>query len=366
MTLCVINFNGAHHLETALAALAEFREQFDEILVLDNASTDNSLELLVGHSDVKTVCLARNGGPGAARNAGFRAARNNLILFQDNDVRLNVSTASRLAAALRDYPQALVAAPRVLYAHDPDRVQYDSADCHLSGMMLVRNANVPASDLDSSIQNTSSLITACFMLDRSLWRGGQLFDETLLFNLEDHDLGVRACILGHDLLAVPSATVLHGSGTPDLSWRPGYQVSSTRMFCLIRNRWWIILRYFSLRSLLLLLPLLVAIECLQLAGMIMKGFGPQWLKAVWSTLKNLPRLLVQRSRYQRMRTTDDRDILKSAPLPPKRSALLKARCSGTSPESGTDAHSGACCLPFPVEKRHADTHTQALRGACGS
>jgi hypothetical protein len=54
---------------------------------------------------------------------------------------------SWLLAALPLFPRALLVAPRVLYAHNPDVVQYDSADCHVLGLMSPRNANRPAAQL---------------------------------------------------------------------------------------------------------------------------------------------------------------------------------------------------------------------------
>jgi hypothetical protein len=52
--------------------------------------------------------------------AGFVAAQSDLILFQDNDVQL--------MSGCIWFPRALLVAPRVLYAHNLDVVEYDSAD----------------------------------------------------------------------------------------------------------------------------------------------------------------------------------------------------------------------------------------------
>ncbi|GAA3972968.1 glycosyltransferase family 2 protein [Allohahella marinimesophila] len=315
LTLCIINYNGADYLMTALEAVAGFTGYFDEVLIIDNASTDNSVEIARGFPFVSVVSLASNGGPGAARNAGFRLARNDLILFQDNDVQLNVDAVRNLTQAMSENANAVIAAPRVLYASAPDTIQYESADCHFTGMMSVRFANIAVAEVPASTASTSSLVTACFMLHRGRWRGGLPFDERLVFNLEDHDFGVRANILGHTVLAVGSAVVSHGGGTADLSWRPGYRIPDRRMFCLIRNRWWIMLKYFSGPTLLKLAPVLLVIELLQFAGMIQKGFGRQWIAAFWSTLANFPSLLVQRQYWQNHRQKRDQDILKPGPLP---------------------------------------------------
>jgi GT2 family glycosyltransferase len=157
------------------------------------------------------------------------------------------------------------------------------------------------------------------MIDRSRYtpqgEHQNLFDETLIFNLEDHDLGVRANLLGFNTWIVPGAVVLHGSGTHGLSYRPGKKVSSTRMYCLIRNRWWIIWRYYSLRSLIVLTPLLLVFELWQLLGLLVKGWGGEWLRALTDTGKHIPRLYTERKSYQAQRQRADRDILRGGNLP---------------------------------------------------
>lgn len=315
VTLCIINYNGLDYLKQAFAALRDFRDQFAEILVIDNNSSDGSLAYLRSLTDVSVIANDHNPGPGGARNTGFINAQHDLILFQDNDVELNVHTAQRLLDALQSDSRVLAVAPRVLYRQSPDLIQYDSANCHTLGLMSIRHADRPAAETPADCLSTSSLVTACFLIDRSHWRSGVLFDETLIFNLEDHDFGVRANMFGYTLLVNEHATVIHGAGTGGLSWRPGYALSSKRLYCLIRNRWWILLRYYSTRTLLILLPYLILFEWLQLLAAILKGHPGTYPAAVFSTLRRLPTLLRQRRQFQRQRRKADAQILRPGPLP---------------------------------------------------
>jgi GT2 family glycosyltransferase len=316
ITLCIVNYQGATHLPEALAAATACGTTFDEILVVDNASTDRGVDWVRRHHpEVGIVPLERNRGPAGARNAGFAAARHDLILFQDNDVRLEAGCVGRLAGALRDAPAALLVAPRVVLASDPGAVQFDSADCHFLGLMITRNANRLLADAPSIVAATTSLVTTCFLIDRSRWSGGQLFDEWFGFNYEDHDFGVRASIRGHDLLVEPAARVLHGGGTAHLSYRRGGEVPVQRVFFLVRNRWSVLTKSFSARSLLLLAPALLGYEVLQLVGIASKGWSRQWFHAVGSWARELPRLLTERRKLQGQRLRADRDILRPGPLP---------------------------------------------------
>lgn len=315
ITLCIVNFEGMHYLPPALAA-AQPHSQFGEILVVDNASTDGSIALLRSrYPHVRIVQMDSNRGPAGARNAGFIAAHCDLILFQDNDVQLTADCVTFLHAALRQSPGALLVAPRVLYAHDPDIVQYDSADCHVLGLMMPRNANRRAALVDQQTAATTSLVTACFLLDRARWPDATLFDEAFGFNYEDHDFGVRAYVSGHELLIEPRAQVLHAGGTSGLSFRPGGIVHARRVYYLIRNRWYVVTKVFAWRTLILLAPVLILYELNQFVGAADKGWLRPWGAAVRDYCRELPRLLRERRVVQAGRRTADRFLLKDGLLP---------------------------------------------------
>ena len=316
VTLCIINHEGADRLPAALRAALAQRDAFAEILLVDNASTDGSIELAQSLCpQLKVVEMPRNAGPGSARNAGFAAASNDLILFQDNDVRLEPGCAPALLSALRGREGALLVAPRVLYEDAPGTIQYDSADCHFLGLMALRNANRPARDTAAPAARTTSLVTACFLVDRSRWRHGPLFDEDFVFNLEDHEFGVRANVWGYETWVEPAARVLHGGGTPHLSYRPGYPVSTTRVFYLLRNRWLVIGKCYSLRALLVLAPMLLLFELFQVAGLARKGWLRPWWLACRSTAGHWKELRAKRADVRRSRRAPDRAVLRGGPLP---------------------------------------------------
>lgn len=315
ITLCIVNHNGARYLADALQAAITQSGAFAEILLVDNASTDGSIDLVRRlFPQIRTLVLNDNRGPGVARNAGFTAASSDLILFQDNDVRLQPGCVAALSAVLEAESKALAVAPRVVYEQTPEVIQYDSADCHFLGLMSLRNANCPVTQAASTRSRTTSLVTACFLIDRRRWPAAQLFDEDFIFNLEDHDFGVRANLRGLQTWVEPRAVVRHRDGTAGLSYRPGQAVASRRMYCLIRNRWLIIAKSYALRTLLLLSPVLLLYEVLQLAGLSSRGWLREWWQALGFLVRGLPLLRRKRAAVQATRRASDRELLRSGPL----------------------------------------------------
>ncbi len=316
LTLCMINYNGATYLERSLSAALAQKPGFQELLLVDSASVDASLRLVTEHfPNVRVVRLDRNGGPAAARNEGFQAASCDRILFLDSDMILPEGVGAQLAAALDADPQAAVAVPRILYANCPDIVQFDGAECHFLGGMTLHHAGWRDHEVPAITRRIGSLGTGCFLVDRRRLGMSQPFDESFLFNYEDHDFGVGTRVRGREILGVSSARCQHLDGTPGLSFRPGGSYASLRVYCLIRNRWLVLLKYFQWQTLLLLAPMLAAYEVAQLVTVIAKGWLPEWVRAVGWTVRHLPAILARRRAVQRERRVPDRELLKGGPLP---------------------------------------------------
>jgi GT2 family glycosyltransferase len=312
----MINYNGEAYLRESLPAALRQAELFEEILLVDNGSTDGSLDLVEREfATVRVVRLNENRGAGAARNAGIREARTDLILFLDNDVMLLEGCTERLVAALDQHADAIAAAPSVIYAKLPEIVQYCSADNHYLGLMILREENTPLAQVDTTIRHTDSLVTACFLIDRSRLADDHPFDELYFYHMEDHDLGVRLRALGHGILAVPEAHVLHGEGQAGLSIRRIGKYTHTRVYFLVRNRWLFLLKTYKLRSLILLCPILLFYECAQLVVVVRKGWAREWTRAAAWIISEFPTLLALRRSVQATRKVSDRELFSNGPIP---------------------------------------------------
>ncbi len=315
ITLCIINYNGERYLPDSLAAARALRPSFGDLLLVDNASSDASLEVVRrAWPDMRVVALRENRGAGGARNVGLREALCDRILFVDDDVVLAPGCPEALASALEISPDAALAMARVLYRRDPGTVQYDGAGCHFLGLMSLETADVPLASAPRAVRRIDSIVTACFLMDRSRWPGAG-FDETFFMYFEDHDFGVRARVTGHSILSVPSALCYHGEGTPGVSLRSTGAYQPVRVFCTIRNRWQVLAKSYELRSLLLLGPALAGYELFQLAGVVRKRWFREWARAVLWILGHAPGLLARRRALQRERRLSDRAILTGGAIP---------------------------------------------------
>ncbi|NOJ76845.1 glycosyltransferase family 2 protein [Myxococcus xanthus] len=84
-SVIIPTYNRARLLEAALASVFAQEERDFEVLVVDDGSTDDTLETLARYGEQVRVLSQRNAGPGAARNLGIQEARGTYVAFLDSD-----------------------------------------------------------------------------------------------------------------------------------------------------------------------------------------------------------------------------------------------------------------------------------------
>ena len=311
----VCNYNGEHYLDACLDSLFSLGDALDEILVVDNGSTDGSVELVRSRfPGVRLLALPTNGGPCVARNAGIRAARNRFVLAVDNDAVLLPDTLRKLIEALEERPDAVAAQPRSVYADEPARVHYDGGSFHYVGLYSLRNFGVPVAEAEGQgVLDVDGLIAICILFDSQAFQEVGAYDEDFFILFEDYDLSMRLRIAGYALLSVENALVLHRGGTPGISFR-GDEYPKFRAYYHSRNRWLLIYKNYSARAFLAAFPGMLVYETAWLLFAIRGGHLGAHLGGKLDFLRFLGRMRPKRHRVQRTRRVSDRVLLVGGPV----------------------------------------------------
>ena len=139
---------------------------------------------------------------------------------------------------------------------------------------------------------------------------GDAFDEIYFIYFEDTDLSYRLRMAGAGLRLVPGAEVLHREGTAGMSYRPGKRLTHGRAFLLSRNRWILLLKTFSWRTLVLTFWAQMMYEGILLLFLACKGQPHGYFRGKADLMARLPRILEQRRAVQALRKVQDRDLLR--------------------------------------------------------
>ncbi|MFT4537627.1 MAG: GT2 family glycosyltransferase [Planctomycetota bacterium] len=317
----VCNYNGEDYLAACIDALLASEHPLDEILVVDNQSTDRSLGVLAERYPAKEFPQLRvieagsNDGPARARNLGMREARNRWVLSVDNDAACMPDMLAGLVLAAEQRADAVIIQPRSVFAHEPTRVHYDGGRLHYAGLIALRNFYRPlATAHGQGAQDVDVAISVLLLVDRDVLMAAGGYDETYFILFEDLDLSCRLRMAGHGIVSVESAIVRHDIGTPGISFREGKSYPSRRVFFHSRNRWLYLLKCYRWRTLLFASPGLVVYELIWLAFAIRHGGLFAWMRGKFAVVRLLPQLRAKRAQAQRERVIPDRNLLVEGPL----------------------------------------------------
>ena len=210
-SVVIPNWNGkdllAKYLPSVVEALAGNPE--NEIVVVDNGSTDGSADFVrTAFPHVKLIALPRNLGFGCGSNAGIRAARNDIVVLLNSDMRVAPGFLAPLLEGFRD-PQVFSVACQIFFA-DTNKVREETGLTQgwwQDGGLRVRHRIDPAiDDLFPCFYGGGG--SCAFDRRKFLELGG--FDPLLHpFYLEDTDLGYLAWKRGWKVLYQPRSAVYH-------------------------------------------------------------------------------------------------------------------------------------------------------------
>lgn len=248
VSVVIVNWNGLRHLAECFDALAaQIFEDFETILV-DNGSTDGSVSFVQDYyPTVKVIPLAENTGFSRGNNIGFEVARGEYLVTLNNDTKADPCWLSALVKAADDCPAAGMVASRICSYNEPTRLDSIGVAICRDGMSRAAFRNCVFTELGFAGVREILLPSACAALYRRRMIeeiGG--FDDDFFAYCEDTDLGLRGRLAGWKAVAALEAIVLHKySGTSGA-------FSPLKLYLVERNHYWVALKCFPLRVLLLL------------------------------------------------------------------------------------------------------------------
>jgi N-acetylglucosaminyl-diphospho-decaprenol L-rhamnosyltransferase len=213
ITAVVVNYNTRTLLERCLKSLSGW----EEVVVVDNASTDGSASMVSeAYPSVKLVRNRENVGFGAGANAGIVQATGDLVLVLNPDTWVTPDVAPTLEKFFLDHPRAGIAGCGLL---DDEGRMLVSARRFYTLESLVARRVAPGS---SAVREFEMLESGHDVPRRADWVAGtgmalrkELFDsvggfdERFFLYFEDVDICLRAWISGSEVWYVPSARIYH-------------------------------------------------------------------------------------------------------------------------------------------------------------
>jgi N-acetylglucosaminyl-diphospho-decaprenol L-rhamnosyltransferase len=245
--IVIVNYNGGRHLRRSVECLARQTEPRFEVVIVDNGSTDASLEGLPLDSRLRLVRLPGNAGFAMANNIGARGCDAPFLALLNPDAFPEPGWLAALVRAAGQWPAAVMFGSLQLCADDPGLLDGAGDAYFCAGTAWRGGHGSPRPDMAPVGEPFGPCAAAALYRTDWFQRVGG-FDERFFCYAEDVDLAFRLRLAGGHCIQVPDAVVAHiGSAVAGA-------MSEFCVYHLTRNHIWTFFKCMPWPLLLLLLP----------------------------------------------------------------------------------------------------------------
>lgn len=272
-TIIIPNYNGLKFMEPCFAALEKQTVRDFKILVVDNGSTDGSVEWLK-ENRIPTIFLSENTGFTGAVNTGIQAADTPYVLLLNNDTEAEPNYVEVMEREISRSEKIFSVSGKMIQMYDPLRMD-DAGDMYsVLGWAYQRGVGQPVSRYCRP-RRVFSACAAAAIYRKAVFDEIGLFDPMHFAYLEDIDVGYRARLYGYENLYCPDAIVYHvGSGTS------GSRYNSFKVRLAARNNIYLNYKNMPGWQLALNFPFLLTGTLVKCLFFMKLGFGKDYVSGV--------------------------------------------------------------------------------------
>jgi GT2 family glycosyltransferase len=210
----IANWNGAHHLRICLPSLLAQTHKSPEIVVVDNGSTDDSVNV-AREFGARWLSLSKNMGLAPALNRGAAIATGEMLLFINNDMRFDPGFVSALLAPLQEDSSVFAVDGMQLNWHGTERAHVATRLCKGKSAARPSAQLVPGLYFyQQEAERTPVFMgsAACMLVRRVFFEELGGFDERLPLGYEDVEICWRAWLHKWKVVYVANAVSWHRVG----------------------------------------------------------------------------------------------------------------------------------------------------------
>jgi GT2 family glycosyltransferase len=323
ISVIIVNWNGRRFLDDCLGAMRRQTFQDFEIILVDNGSSDGSVEYVRSQfPEINLLVLTENCGFSGGNIAGYQVAKGNLIVLLNNDTEAHPDWLAALHYASLQYANVGSFASKMMYFDNRQRIENCGFDVGICGTTI----DLGRDEIDGPAWTMPrEVFGACggaVAYRRSMLEDIGFLDPDFFAVYEDFDLSFRAQLRGYGCIYVPAAVVFH-------RYRAtlGAQ-SELQVFYSQRN---IELAYFKNMPAGLMLrsaPQRLAYELGAAIHFVRLGRGRAFLRAKRNALRHFPSLLKKRAQVQSKRAVTNAGLLeRMKPAFPSKWKKFKHSCT---------------------------------------
>lgn len=295
ISINIVTWNSEAVIKPCLESVLNQTYKNCRILVIDNASTDQTNKIVEGYrSSLRYIQLDRNTGFSHAHNIGFAEARSDYILVMNPDVILTPPYLEKAMEVMRSDSRIGAIGGKLYRWNDGPSGTIDSTGIRFHPFKRVFS---DCTSDDQGQREVFGVTGACALYRRKMLEdvkvGHEIFDEALFAYFEDVDLAWRARALGWKSILEPQAIAYHCRYAARKDASPRVQS------LIFRNRYLVLIKNDSFGDILKVLPIFLLLEFLRVGKYLLTT--PRLLLQWAEVIKYIPEILKKRKLIQQKR-----------------------------------------------------------------
>jgi len=307
VSVIIPNYNGKIHLKECFNSLQMMEFENYEIIMVDNASNDGSVEFVKdSFPEIVVLPLKKNYGFAEGCNLGVQKAKGEYIVFLNNDTNVDALWLKELVMAAEKYGENHIYSSKVLFYDDPETLNTIGGIITPMGSGLDIHFGKKDVAEYNKVRFVGSPSGCSMLLKKSLFLEMGGFDKDYFAYLEDVDFGWRCWLKGHKTYYIPQSTLYHKYGSTG-----GKRDTPFRVFNVQKNRLYNILKNFSLPNLLWGFIISAVFDLVRIFTFIVHGdfsLISAVLRGDYAFVKGIPKTLSKRKHIQENREISDEEM----------------------------------------------------------
>jgi len=313
VSIVILNFNGKEFLDGCLGSVLDTDYSNFEVIFVDNASTDGSLEYAKErfgkNPHLKIIQNTENLGFDEGSNVGVRAASGAYIVFLNNDTEVNPQWLKELVQLMESDLGIGACQSKLLLLEDSTRFDCTGGLLDYFGFPYGKGDFQKDAGQYDRVEEIFHAKGAAMTVRRKVLEEVGLFDPKFIFYYEEVDLCWRIHLSGYKVVFVPKSVVLH-AGEKSTAKQP----SPVKTFHATKNHLLILLKNYGRKKLFEYVPIIIFLRLTEVLFLILKRqpeLSLAKIRAFIWILMNFKYIWQERMRVQRfIRRVPDKEIMK--------------------------------------------------------
>ncbi len=281
VSVVIPNYNGSKYFKDCIEALDKQTYRDYEVIVIDNASTDDDYRWLTKREDIIFKRLDKNYGFSKAVNEGIKMAKGEYVLLLNNDTVPFADFIQELVKMIEQDKQLFAVSSKMIQYHNNHLIDDAGDEYTILGWAYKRGDGMPVTKYTQS----GKVFSACggaAIYRKEVFEKIGYFDENFFAYMEDVDISYRALIYGYKNMYCADAKVEHiGSATS------GSKYNAFKVKLAARNNVYVAYKNMPVLQLIINFPFLLTGFVIKYVFFIGKGFGKEYREGFTEGVKSL-------------------------------------------------------------------------------